>query len=71
MKITKSLKHLLLAEGFYFILSSIALWFLLTSIADWNTKIFGIIGFVAMLWVTVAWLVIARNSERKLGDNHS
>ena len=63
---TKNLKHLFIAEGFYFVLSGIALWFLLTSTADWNTKIFGILGFVAMLWVTIAWLVIARNSEKSI-----
>lgn len=64
--ITKNLKHLLIAEGCYFILSGIALWFLLTSTADWNTKIFGILGFIAMVWVTIAWLVIARNSENRV-----
>lgn len=66
--LTKSLKHLLIAEGIYFILSSIALYFLLTSNSDFNTKFFGVLGFIAMLWVTIAWLVIARNSERKVSN---
>lgn len=66
--LTKSLKHLLIAEGIYFLLSSIALYFLLTSSSDFNTKFFGVLGFIAMLWVTIAWLVIARNSERRI-DN--
>lgn len=64
--LTKSLKHLLFAEGVYFMLSSIALYFLLTSTSDFNTKFFGVLGFIAMLWVTIAWLVIARNSERRI-----
>lgn len=64
--LTKSLKHLLFAEGIYFVLSSVALYYLLTSTSDFNTKFFGILGFIAMLWVTIAWLVIARNSERNL-----
>ena len=63
---TKSLKHLLIAEGIYFLLSSIALYFLLTSNSDFNTKFFGVLGFIAMLWVTIAWLVIARNSEHSI-----
>ena len=61
----KSLKHLMIAEGFYFLLSSIALSSLLMSSSDEKTKIYGTIEFIATVWVTVAWIINARNQRKE------
>lgn len=58
-------KNLIVAEGFYFILSSIALSSLLISSSDEKTKIYGCLEFIATVYVTIAWIINARKENIK------
>lgn len=58
-------KNLIVAEGFYFFLSSLALSSLLMSSSDEKTKIYGVLEFIATVWVTVAWILNARKDRMK------
>ncbi|MDE1828606.1 MAG: hypothetical protein KGH65_05600 [Candidatus Micrarchaeota archaeon] len=64
-EIMNTFKNLIITEGFYFIISSIALSSLLMSSSDFNTKTYGILEFIATVWVTVAWILNQRKQRQE------